>query len=74
MERERLSFEYVQLARLPLDAPGRNERIDAFAERLSRLGVTELFERRELAGSLRCMKESRFTRQRDDVPYRCYRL
>ena len=74
LERERLSFEYVQLARLPLDAPGRNERIDAFAERLSRLGVTELFERRELAGSLRCMKESRFTRQRDDVPYRCYRL
>ena len=74
LERERLSFEYVQLARLPLDAPRRNERIDAFAERLSRLGVTELFERRELAGSLRCMKESRFTRQRDDVPYRCYRL
>lgn len=74
LERERLSFEYVQLARLSLDAPGRNERIDAFAERLSRLGVTELFERRELAGSLRCMKESRFTRQRDDVPYRCYRL
>ena len=74
LERERLSFAYVRLARLPLDAPGRNERIDAFAERLSRLGVTELFERRELAGSLRCMKESRFTRQRDDVPYRCYRL
>ena len=74
LERERLSFDYVQLARLPLDAPRRNERIDAFAERLSRLGVTELFERRELAGSLRCMKESRLTRQRDDVPYRCYRL
>ena len=74
LERERLSFEYVQLARLPLDAPGRNERIDVFAERLSRLGVTELFERRELAGSLRCMKESRFTRQRDGVPYCCYRL
>ena len=74
LERERLSFEYVQLARLSLDAPGRNERIDAFAERLSRLGVTELFERRELAGSLRSMKESRFTRQRDDVPYCCYRL
>lgn len=74
LERERLSFAYVRLARLPMDAPGRSERIDAFAGELARLGVTELFERRELADSLRCMKESRFTRQRDDVPYRCYRL
>lgn len=74
LERERLSFEYVQLARLPLDAPGRNERIDAFAERLSRLGVTELFERRELAGSIQCMKESRCARRRENVPYGCYRL
>ena len=74
LERERLSFAYVRLARLPMDAPGRSERIDAFAGELARLGVTELFERRELAGSLRCMKESRLTRQRDDVPYRCYRL
>ena len=74
LERERLSFEYVQLARLPLDATGRNERIDAFAERLSRLGVTELFERRELAGSIQCMKESRCARRRENVPYGCYRL
>lgn len=74
LERERLSFSYVRLARLPMDAPGRSERIDAFAGELARLGVTELFERRELAGSLRCMKESRLTSQRDDVPYRCYRL
>lgn len=74
LEREHLSFAYVQLARLPMDAPGRSERIDAFAGELARLGVTELFERRELAGSIQCMKESRLTRQRDDVPYRCYRL
>jgi len=74
LERERLSFEYVRLARLPMDAPGRSERIDAFAGELARLGVTELFERRELAGSIQCMKESRCARRRENVPYGCYRL
>ena len=34
----------------------------------------ELFERRELAGSIQCMKESRCARRRENVPYGCYRL
>ncbi|MFR5855092.1 MAG: hypothetical protein ACLUE8_12640 [Lachnospiraceae bacterium] len=75
LERERLSFEYVQLARHRASAPGRSERIDAFSGSWPGWEVTNFVcRRRGRPGSLRCMKEGRLTRQRNDVPYRCYRL
>ena len=67
VEREALSVRYAQLTRLPLEAPGRNGQIDAFAGDARRLGITELFERRDLEGSFLVMKKSRFSRNREDA-------
>ena len=67
VEREALSVRYAQLTRLPLDTPGRDELIGAFAQDAKRLGISELFERRNLEGSFRVMKKSRFTRNREDA-------
>lgn len=74
LERELLSPRYMNLVRMPLDAPGRAARIDAFAADVRRLGVTELFERRELEASFACMKRSRYAVDRGGVPYSVYRL
>lgn len=67
VEREALSVRYAKLTRLPLDAPGRDAQIDAFAADVRRLGVSELFERRDLEGSFLAMKKSRFARNREDA-------
>ncbi len=74
IRRERLSFAYALLARAPMDAPGRAARIDAFEQEAKALGITELFERRELQASFDCMRQSRYTVDRESVPYRMYRL
>lgn len=74
LEREVLSFEYARLARLPMDVPDRAEQIDQFAAKMKVLGIEELFERRELAASIECMKQSRYAKERQQVPYACYRL
>lgn len=74
LERELLSPRYMRLVRLPLEAPDRDEQIDAFAADVRRLGITELFERRELEASFACMKKSRFAADRGGVPYSVYRL
>ena len=71
---EALSPEYVYLTRLPLSAPNRDALISCFADEVRALGVTELFERRELNASLRCMQESPLCRDKTGVPYRVYRL
>ncbi len=67
VEREALSVRYAQLTRLPLDAPDREALIDRFAEDVRRLGVTELFERKNLEDSFRAMKLSRYAQDRSDV-------
>jgi len=74
IRRERLGLRYALLVRLPMDAPDRTQRIDAFGKEAVALGVTELFERRELAASFDCMRRSRYTADRSGVPYRMYRL
>ena len=60
VEREALSVRYAMLTRLPLDMPDRNAMIDQFSEDAKRLGVTELFERRDFDGSVAVMKASRY--------------
>ena len=71
---ERLSPEFLRLTRLPMDAPGRSAQIDAFADEARRLGVTELFERRDFGASVQCMKDSRCCLDREGLPYTVYRL
>ena len=67
VEREALSVRYAKLSRLPLDDPERDRKIDFFAADVRRLGVSELFERRDLEGSFLAMKKSRFARNREDA-------
>ncbi len=74
LRRERLSVTYALLVRMPLDAPLRSERIDAFEMDAKELGITELFERRELQASFACMRRSRYAAEREGVPYQMYRL
>ncbi len=64
VEREMLSFRYVRLAQEGPDVPGHGERVDAFARDARRLGIAELFERRELEGSFECLRRSRLTKDR----------
>ena len=67
VDREALSVRYARLARLPMDAPGRDAQIDAFAADVRRLGVTELFERKNLEESFAAMKQSRYAADRSKV-------
>ncbi len=74
VRREELSLRYAYLASLPMNHPNRIELIDTFALKAVDLGISELFERRELSSSFACMKESRFAAHRDGIPYAVYRL
>ena len=67
VEREALAVRYVRLVRLPMDIPDRDEQIDRFAADVRRLGITELFERKNLEESFAAMKESRYVRDRERV-------
>lgn len=67
VERESLSVQYAILTRLPMDAPDRDEQIDRFAIDAQRLGITELFERKNLAESFAAMKKSRYAKDRAGV-------
>ena len=64
VERERLSVRYAVLTRLPLDTPGRDDLIDAFARDARALGITELFERKSMDSSVAVMKTSRYALDR----------
>ena len=64
IEREQLSIRFLRLTRLPLDAPGRAEAIEAFFRDLKRFGITEIRERRSLAVIKKEMLESRYLRDR----------
>ncbi len=74
VELEYLSVRYVRLARLPLDTPGRDALLDELHRDLKRLDVTEVFERKELAASIECLKRSRYGLDRTGVPYIDYRM
>lgn len=74
IRREALSLRYVSLSSLAPDTPGRDAMIDAFAADAIELGISELFERRELNASFDCMKKSRCCTDRGDVPYAVYRI
>lgn len=74
IERELLSVWYMQLVRLPMDTQGRSAQVDAFAAGAQHLGIERLFERRALAESFQCMKESLYAAGREHVPYAVYRL
>ena len=66
MEREALSIRYVRLANSAPDAPSRDAAVDAFARDARRLGISELFERKDFDGSVRALRESG-TRDRSAV-------
>ena len=74
IRREELSPRYVHLASLAPDTPGRDALIDAFSADALELGISELFERRELEASFDCMKKSRYCTDRGDIPYTVYRI
>lgn len=74
LELELLSPRYCRLAALPLDTPGRADMVEAFARDARALGISELFERRELEASFACLKDSRYALDRERVPHAVYRL
>lgn len=74
LELELLSPRYCRIAALPLNAPGRDGLVEDFARDARRLGISELFERRELEASFDCMKNSRYALDRGKVPHAVYRL
>lgn len=67
VEREMLSIRYLQLARGNPDEAGRNELIDTFARDVKRLGITELFERKNLDDSIEALRKSRYAKDRSNV-------
>lgn len=65
IRREHLAVRYLQLTRMELGASDRDALIDAFISDVKRFGITEIMERNSLAFSKQCMKESRYTRDRE---------
>jgi hypothetical protein len=57
----RLPIRYVQLCTMPLDEPGRQQRIDEFFADLEQRGITEIWEWRTLAQSKQLMQEGVYT-------------
>ena len=67
VERETLSVRYTLLAREDPASPGHAEAVDCFLTDAKRLGITELFERKDLEDSAEALRVSRYTRDRDRV-------
>ena len=65
IQREHLAVRYLQIVRMELGAPGRDDLIDTFINDVKKCGITELMERNSIAFSKECMKRSRYTRDRD---------
>lgn len=65
--REYLSVRFVQLARLPMDAPYRTEKIKNFMKDLKKHGITEIFERTSLAAAEYALLTSTYTSDRSKV-------
>ncbi|MBQ9264104.1 MAG: DUF4838 domain-containing protein [Clostridia bacterium] len=64
LEREALSLRYVRLAQEDPTQDGHAARVDAFAADAKRLGISELFERRDLEGSFEVLRTSHLTQDR----------
>jgi len=65
IQREHLAVRYLQVVRMELGTPGRDELIDTFIDDVKKCGITEIMERNSLAFSKECMKQSRYTRDRE---------
>ena len=57
-----------------MDAPGRSQRLEQFAQEVRRLDIRELFERRALEPSLAALERARYGAARGEAPYQVYRL
>ena len=68
IRREALSPAYARLTREDPMTPGHRERVDSFSRELQALGITEIFERKELSASLERIKESRYAADRTGIP------
>ena len=68
VEREALSIRYARLAREDPASEGHAEAADRFRDDAERLGITELFERKEWDASIRLLKTDRYTRNRGQLP------
>ena len=68
IEREALSIRYALLARESPDTPGHAQAVDDFMADVRRLGITELFERKELEASGERLRTSRYAKDRRSVP------
>ncbi|MDO5021791.1 MAG: DUF4838 domain-containing protein [Eubacteriales bacterium] len=67
LQREHLSIRYVLLARENLSNPDREKRIDLFAQDARRLGISELFERKDFDSSIKFLKETPLNSNRKGV-------
>lgn len=66
IEKLMLGIEYLELVRLDLDYPNRNELIDKFYEKLKKHKITEIHERTSLNLSIKYMKTSKYCKVRDN--------
>lgn len=66
IEKLMLGIEYLELVRLDLDYPNRNELIDGFYDKLKKHKITEIHERTNLNLSIKYMKESKYCKERND--------
>lgn len=68
IRREALSPAYARLVREDPACEGHAGRVDAFGKEVKALGITELFERKDLDASLELMKTDRYVRDRRNIP------
>ena len=62
----KLSQDYLEIVRTPLDDKSRNNRIDEFNIEIRKQGITELFERTNLDYSIEVMRKSLYAKDRSD--------
>lgn len=72
VEREALSIRYCFLARESPETPGHDQAVTQFMNDIRRLGITELFERKDLTASGELLRTSRYAKNRQDVPALIY--
>lgn len=65
IKRLNLSMKYLELVRLELGFPNRDELIDEFLIEVKEQGITEIFERTDLFYSIEVMKKSRYCKERE---------
>ena len=68
VEREALSVRYAELTREDPVAPDHSRAVDDFMDDAHRLGITELFERKDFEASAEVLKTQRYVRDRSRVP------